>query len=132
MLEKKIKENNNKIIINEEIETVLSWVIIAILLSDNAYDLIKNVLDDTSDINTIKSKVNNILDKVFPGWSKDKKINAIAKKLSKIPEIIEFIKNPNKKETIIKYLRKNEYNYINYIIKLHKLREYIGKQVKIL
>jgi len=141
---------NNKTVINEEIGTILSYAAIAILLSGNAYYLIKNALGKTgdiqSDVSTTKNKLTNVVDnvlgKVFPQWSRDKKINSIAKKLSKIPSVMEFVKNPNKpgiQKEIAKHLSKDELNYINDlkrgVIKQqqeNKLREHIGKQIKIL
>lgn len=108
---------SNKSVIKEEIGTTISYAAIAIILAGESYFLIKNAIKNLG-INSLGDVVNTVLDKVFPKWSKDKKINNIAKKLSKIPSVMQFVKNPNKpgiQKEIAKHLSKDELNYIRYL-----------------
>jgi len=146
MPKKNIGENmkTKKTIIKEDAGTILAYTSLALVFGGAAYIQFKNALDNTANITAGVAK--NILDKtigkIAPDWQRNKQITKIAIKLSKIPAVMDFVKNPNKKgiqAELLKHLDNNESKFLHDlkrdVIKKQsegKLREAVRKEIKTL
>jgi len=122
----------------------LAYTSLALVFGGAAYIQFKNALDNTANITAGVAK--NILDKtigkIAPDWQRNKQITKIAIKLSKIPAVMDFVKNPNKKgiqAELLKHLDNNESKFLHDlkrdVIKKQsegKLREAVRKEIKTL
>lgn len=105
--------------LNENVGDIIGYTALAIILGGSAYlTYMKSVAQHRISNAQMNPIVSQILSKVAPDWMRNREIKTIAHKLSKIPEVMEFVNSPNKlgiRNIISKHLNADEIQYLKHI-----------------
>ena len=113
--------NKTKLPLNEDWGQLLGYAGVAIVLGGSLFIKLLDMFgqhtlqNSVAEEGKLKNIVSKVLSKIAPNWYKDKQLNIIAKKLSKVPTVMDFVNHPNKpgiQKEILKYLNEDEQQYL--------------------